>query len=433
MAESINVCWLRRDLRIDDNPALYHALKVGQPVLVLFIFDTVILDQLDEADPRVTFIYDALKELESDLATYHSAILVKYGKPQDVWPDILKEFDVKGVYANADYEPYARERDDNLFEFLSSEGIPFKRYKDHVIFEKDEIVKPDGKPYTVYSPYAKQWQRKLNAFYYKPYPTRQYTQNLCQKQKSSFPKLGDIGFIKSGISIPGKHFEQSLQDYETKRDFPAADATSRIGIHLRFGTVSIRYAVKEAIEQKAHKWLSELVWREFYMMIIWHFPQTVTKAFKPPYDQIRWRNDEREFQAWCEGKTGYPLVDAGMRQLNTMGFMHNRVRMVTASFLTKHLLIDWRWGEAYFAGKLLDYELASNIGGWQWAAGSGNDAAPYFRVFNPELQAKRFDPKNEYIYRWAPEYKTGKHVPPIVEHAFARDRVLKEFKRALNE
>jgi deoxyribodipyrimidine photo-lyase len=433
MKNEISICWLRRDLRLADNAALYHALKGPYPVLVLFIFDKNILDKLSSrSDSRVTFIYDTIEKLHKELEQKGSSILVLNETPENAWQYVLKNYNVRQVFANSDYEPYARERDDALTEFLTSESIPFNTYKDQVIFEKDEIVKADGKPYTVFTPYFRQWEKKLNGFYAKAYPSSHYFKNLYQTKAIGLPSLQDIGFEKSNQIFPSINFEEKLDGYEKRRYYPADEATSRIGLHLRFGTVSIRQAVREASNQRANKWLSELVWRDFYMMILWQFPYVSTSCFKPAYDKIKWRNDEQEFEAWCKGETGYPLVDAGMRQMNQIGFMHNRVRMVVASFLTKHLLIDWRWGEAYFAEKLLDYEMASNVGGWQWACGCGNDAAPYFRVFNPELQTKRFDPKLDYIDKWLPEFKQQKHVKPIVEHAFARDRVLKVFKEALN-
>ncbi|WP_316811231.1 deoxyribodipyrimidine photo-lyase [Pedobacter heparinus] len=434
MKQNISICWLRRDLRLTDNAALYHALKSKYPVLLLFIFDENILSKLaSKQDPRLTFIQQTLEALNLELRQYGSGIEIKYGKPEQVWAAILNTYQVKEVYANQDYEPYARERDDALAEYLTSEHIRFNTYKDQVIFEMKEILKADGNPYTVFTPYFRQWRQKLNAFYIKPYPVKKYLQNLLQKKGTIIPALEEIGFQKSDQKFPGQSFENKLKAYEEKRDFPAEDATTHIGLHLRFGTISIRAAAMTALDQKADKWLSELAWRDFYMMILWHFPAVVQQAFKPAYDNIRWINNESDFKNWCTGHTGYPLVDAGMRELNATGYMHNRVRMVVASFLTKHLLIDWRWGEAYFAEKLLDYEQASNVGGWQWACGCGNDAAPYFRVFNPELQAKKFDPENKYIDRWVPELKQQKHVKPIVEHAFARERVLKVFKQALNQ
>jgi len=429
---AISICWLRRDLRLEDNAALYHALKGEHPVLLLFIFDKNILDKLPEDDARVTFIYETLEHIKEELQEKGSDLLVKYGEPEAVWPEVLKEYDVATVYANHDYEPYARERDDNMSEFLTSEKIAFKTYKDQVIFEKGEILKADKTPYTVFTPFYKQWQAKLTDFYTKPYPTKKYFKNFFQTKKLHIPSLKEMGFEKSELKFPALSYKSKLDNYAKERDYPALDGTTHIGLHLRFGTLSIRKAVQDAIDAKSTVWLSELAWREFYMMILWHFPYAAFDSFKKQYDNIKWRNNEAEFKVWCSGETGYPLVDAGMRQLNETGWMHNRVRMVVASFLSKHLLIDWRWGEAYFAEKLLDYEMASNVGGWQWAAGSGNDAAPYFRVFNPELQAKRFDPKFEYIKKWVPEYGTKKYAQPMVEHTFARERVLKIFKEALN-
>lgn len=431
---AINICWLRRDLRLDDNAALYHALKAKNPVLLIFIFDKNILDQLEnKVDARVDFIHQQLTKINDQLVKKNSSLLVKYNTPEKVWQEIIDDFEIGAVFTNHDYEPYARKRDTQISELLKSNGIEFHTYKDQVIFEKNEIQKADGTPYSVFTPYYKQWQQKLNDFYLKSYPVSKYVKNLFQLKAMDFPSLKDLGFAKSDVKFPSASFEDKLDGYEKERDFPAKNATSHIGLHLRFGTVSIRKVVSEALAQKAHKWVSELAWREFYMMILWHFPHTVNSAFKPAYDQIKWRNNEQEFELWCKGETGYPLVDAGMRQLNETGFMHNRVRMVVASFLCKHLLIDWRWGEAYFAEKLLDYEQASNVGGWQWASGSGNDAAPYFRVFNPELQLKKFDPKMEYVFKWAPEYKKAIAPIPIVNHEFARKRILDAYKKALNE
>ncbi|MET4081325.1 deoxyribodipyrimidine photo-lyase [Pedobacter sp. UYP30] len=428
----INICWLRRDLRLEDNAALYRALKTGKKTLLLFIFDKNILDKLEKDDPRVTFIYQTIEDIKSALQKNKSDLLVKYGKPEQVWPSILKEYQVNTVFANGDYEPYAKERDDGLAEYLSTEGVQFKSFKDQVVFEKDEILKSDQTPYTVFTPYYKQWQAKLNDFYKKPYPTKKYFKNFLETKPLEMPGLKDMGFEKSKLAFPKLNYKSKLADYGKKRDFPADDATTHISLHLRFGTVSIRQLVNDAIDAKASVWLSELAWREFYMMILWHFPYSAFHSFKKRYDNIKWINDEKHFKAWCEGKTGYPIVDAGMRQLNETGFMHNRVRMVVASFLTKHLLTDWRWGEQYFAEKLLDYEMASNVGGWQWAAGSGNDAAPYFRVFNPALQTKKFDPNLKYIKKWVPEVETENYPPPIIEHKFARERALKEYKSALN-
>jgi deoxyribodipyrimidine photo-lyase len=430
--QEVSICWLRRDLRLDDHAALYHALKGKYPVLLVFIFDQDILKKLtDKADARVTFIYQTLLQLSCQLQAKGSSLLIKYATIERAWHEILATYQVKAVYANHDYEPYATQRDDSLAEYLRSEQVPFLTFKDQVIFEKEEVLKADGKPYTVFTPYYRVWLKQLDDFSIKPYPTSKYIKNLYASKALPFPTLKDIGFEESSKQFPTAHFENKLSKYDDLRDYPAKDATTRIGLHLRFGTLSIRQIVQEAIAQKANKWLSELAWREFYMMILWHFPHIIHSSFKPDYNRIEWLNSETDFKAWCEGKTGYPIVDAGMRQLNETGFMHNRVRMVVASFLCKHLLIDWRWGEAYFAEKLLDYEQASNVGGWQWACGSGNDASPYFRIFNPELQLKRFDPKMEYVFKWAPEYQQPIGPIPIVAHEFARNRALEIYQRAL--
>ena len=430
--EGLNICWLRRDLRLQDNAALHHALKSDHPVLVLFIFDQNILDKLPKNDARVTFIYQTLKGIKQELQSQGSDLLIKYGNPEVIWPEVLKDHNVKGVYINNDYEPYARERDDSMAEFLASENIDFKTFKDQVIFEKNEILKADKTPYTVFTPFYNQWFAKLNNFYVKEYPTAKYFGNLLQTEYFSMPTLEEMGFEKSSLDFPKISYTDKLANYAAERDYPALEGTTHIGLHLRFGTLSIRKAAQQAIEAQSYIWLKELAWREFYMTILWHFPHSATESFKKQYDKIQWRNNEDEFSAWCKGETGYPIVDAGMRQLNQTGWMHNRVRMIVGSFLTKHLLIDWRWGETYFAEKLLDYEMASNVGGWQWAAGSGNDAAPYFRVFNPELQTKKFDPEFKYIKKWVPEFGTKKYAQPIVEHKFARERVLKVFKEALS-
>ena len=433
MRKEVTICWLRRDLRLHDNAALYHALRSGVPVLAIFIFDTKILDTLSQKDDaRVTFIYNTLLTIRQELQKTGSDLLILHGTPEEAWGKLLERYIVKHVFANHDYEPYAQERDEALAEYLRSEGITFKTSKDQVIFEKSEIVKADGKPYTVFTPYFKQWEKKLNDFFVSSYPTHKYFGQFLKTEPFHNPTLKSLGFEHSSQAFPPINFEAKLAGYEQRRDYPADDATTHIGLHLRFGTASIRQAARTALEEKANKWLSELAWRDFYMMILWHFPQVQRDSFKPAYDNIKWRNNENDFAAWCKGETGYPIVDAGMRQLNATGFMHNRVRMIVGSFLTKHLLIDWRWGETYFAEKLLDYEMASNVGGWQWACGCGNDAAPYFRVFNPELQTKKFDPQFKYIKKWIPEFGTKKYAQPIVEHTFARERILRVFKEALD-
>ena len=425
---SATVFWFRRDLRLPDNAGLYHALKENKDVVPIFIFDTVILDKLeDKADSRVAFIHNSLTGIQQQLVELGSSLLVFHGNPVEIFNSLQP----KAVYANHDYEPYALKRDEEIKNVLAQKGTEFKTFKDQVIFEKDEVTKDDGKPYTIFTPYSRKWKSLLSEAHLKSYPTEKFFGSFKKIQPVSFPSLNEIGFKETGTVFPERVIKLSIvEKYDQQRNFPAITGTTRLSVHLRFGTVSIRKLVQLA-EKKNEAWLNELIWRDFYKMILWHFPHVETHAFKPAYDQIKWRNQEKEFIAWCEGNTGYPLVDAGMRELNSTGFMHNRVRMVTASFLTKHLLIDWRWGEAYFASKLLDFDLASNNGGWQWAAGCGCDAAPYFRVFNPALQTEKFDPQFEYIKKWIPEFGTEEYPNPIVEHKFARDRVLKIYKEAL--
>jgi deoxyribodipyrimidine photo-lyase len=431
----ISIFWFRRDLRLEDNAGLYHALKSGNTVLPLFIFDKEILNKLeDKDDTRVSFIYKAIEEVNKECQKQGSSLLVVYDNPEHAWEELIKQYNIAAVYTNHDYEPYAKERDGAIKALLDKHGISFKGYKDQVIFEKAEVVKDDGKPYTVYSPYKNKWYQKLKPFYLKAYPTEKYIKNLLKFEAPATPTLTEMGFVKSNITYPGKEYDNVIADYSKNRDFPAITGTSHMGVHLRFGTVSIRRCARDAYEAADKTWLDELIWREFYMMILYHFPQTMDHAFRPEYDRIKWINDEAQFEAWCKGETGFPLVDAGMRELNATGYMHNRVRMVVASFLSKDLLIDWRWGERYFARKLLDYEMASNVGGWQWAAGSGTDAAPYFRIFNPDSQLKKFDPKLEYIKKWVPEYADfSKYPKPIIDHSFARERCLKAFKAALSK
>ncbi|GAA4324747.1 deoxyribodipyrimidine photo-lyase [Mucilaginibacter gynuensis] len=431
----VTVFWFRRDLRLDDNAGLYHALKSDNPVLPLFIFDKEILGKLkDKHDPRVTFIYQAIEELNSELKKHDSALLVAYDRPEDAWKAVLKEYEVAAVYTNHDYEPYAKTRDEAITDLLKKHDVEFKTYKDQVIFEKAEVVKDDGNPYTVFTPYKRKWLAAIKPFYLKSYPTKKYLKNLFGFKPQAIPTLKEMGFEKSELELPDKRYSDVIDDYAEKRDYPAVRGTSHIGIHLRFGTLSIRKVAAEASEAEEKTWLNELIWREFYSMILYHFPHTMDHAFRPEYDRIKWENNEEQFEAWCEGRTGYPLVDAGMRELNATGFMHNRIRMLTASFLSKDLLIDWRWGEHYFAEKLLDYEMASNVGGWQWAAGSGTDAAPYFRIFSPDAQTKRFDKDLKYIKKWVPEYADfSKYPKPIVDHAFARERCLTAFKAALSK
>lgn len=431
--QQVNIFWFRRDLRLHDNAGLYHALKAGLPVVPLFIFDMAILDDLeDPADRRVSFIYNAISNMHETLIAAGSSMVVEHGQPAAVFNELIKRYHVESVFTNHDYEPYATERDNNVAQLLQSNNISFNTYKDQVIFDKNEVIKDDGRPYTVFTPYSKRWLSKLNDFYVKSYPTLNYLNNFQKQEPSALPAIEEIGFKQTHEQFPSPEPPAAkIADYDKTRDYPGIDGTSRIGVHLRFGTVSIRELVKRAQTSNA-VYLKELIWREFYQMILWHFPKVGRgHAFKAEYEAIRWRNNEDEFDKWCKGQTGYPIVDAGMRQMNATGFMHNRIRMVTASFLAKHLLIDWRWGEAYFASKLLDYDLASNNGGWQWAAGSGCDAAPYFRIFNPYLQTKRFDAGLKYVRTWVPEFEEFSYPKPIVDHEFARKRCLEVYSEAL--
>lgn len=447
MNQPVSIFWFRRDLRLDDNAGLYHALKSGHPVLPLFIFDRNILDELPKKDARVEFIHGAVADLKQQLEKNGSTLIVRYGKPQEVWPEILKEFEVAAVFTNRDYEPYALERDTFLQQLFSEKNIPLHTFKDHVIFEKDEVLKGDGTPYTVFTPYSRKWLEKLetrhmtvvhengeretDSFFLTSYPNQKYFSNFLKIKPLPFPTLGEMGFEPAGISFPPTSVARGLiKNYDQTRNFPGIEGTSRLGIHFRFGTISIREKARHAQRLNA-TYLNELIWRDFYSQILSHFPRVVSRPFQPKYERVEWREAPGEFQKWCEGKTGYPIVDAGMRELNATGYMHNRVRMITASFLTKHLLLDWRLGEAYFAEKLLDFDLASNSGGWQWAAGCGTDAAPYFRIFNPTEQAKKFDPEFKYIRKWVPEFGTPAYPRPMVEHSFARERCLATYKKAL--
>lgn len=434
MKQPINIFWFRRDLRLEDNHGLFEALKGKHNVLPIFIFDSEILEKLPKTDARVSFIHETLQTINTKLKDkYKSGIALFYGKPIDIYKQIIKNHNVETVYTNHDYEPYAKTRDNEIKTFLNENNIAFKTFKDQVIFEKDEVVKSDGLPYLVYTPYMKRWKETFKSSDFKSFDSETLLDNLVSNETYPNLSLSDIGFDKSNQHIkPYQVTPKLIQTYEATRNFPAKDSTSRLGPHLRFGTESIRNMVKKAIAETNEMFWQELIWREFFMNILWHFPQTQTKSFKPKYDRIVWRNNEDEFKAWCEGKTGYPLVDAGMRQLNKTGFMHNRVRMLVGSFLCKHLLIDWRWGEAYFAEKLHDYDMASNIGNWQWVAGCGVDAAPYFRIFNPTTQIKKFDKNLEYIKKLLPDFQELTYPIPIVDHKFARERCLKVYKEALN-
>ncbi len=429
----ISIFWFRRDLRLFDNAALWMSLKSKNSTLPIFIFDKNILEKLkNKKDPRLLFIHQEVLNLKTELEKLGSSLLIFYKTPKEAFEELLSKYEIKTVFTNRDYEPYAQKRDKEIFDFLQKNNVEFKGAKDQVIFEKSEIVKDDKKPYTVFTPYSKKWKSVVNDFYLKSYPSEKYQQNFLKCAPFPSPTLQELGFENFDYQLfPDRKIDlEKITDYEKNRDFPAIKGTSRLSLHLRFGTVSIRQLCRIAILQ-SHKWLDELIWREFYQMIIYHFPHSAEKSFKPKYEKINWQNDEEYFQKWCDGETGYPIVDAGMRELNTTGFMHNRVRMVVASFLTKHLLIDWRLGEKYFAEKLLDYDLASNVGGWQWVVGSGCDAAPYFRVFNPDSQMQRFDPDKIYIKKWITELGTSKYPQPIIDHKLARARCLEVFGEAL--
>lgn len=432
--KEISVFWFRRDLRLHDNAGLYAALIAGYPVLPVFVFDTDILNALeDKADKRLEFIHRALAGIQAQLEGLGSTLKFFHGQALDAFKELTETYEVKKIYCNRDYEPAAIVRDKGIENFASSKGIEFKSFKDQVVLEYTEVLKEDNNAYTIFTPYMKRYKSNLTAKHLIPFESEKQLANLLKTAPESLPTLKQLGFESCVCNYPSANLNKAkLLAYAETRDIPALDATSKMSVHLRFGTVSVRALMQEAINS-SEKWWNELIWREFYMMILAHFPHVVNSAFKPAYNQIMWRNNEVEFEAWCTGKTGYPIVDAGMRELNLSGFMHNRVRMVVASFLTKHLLIDWKWGEAYFAKKLLDFELASNNGGWQWAAGSGCDAAPYFRVFNPYEQTRKFDPQLIYIRKWVPEFESFDYPRPIVEHKFARERVLKTYKNALTK
>ena len=435
-SSNTNLFWHRRDLRIADNSGLFKALTSEHKIQAVFIFDSNILNLLsDKEDARITFIYREISRLKAEYQSLGADLLVLYGDSIEIIPQLALEMGADAVFTNRDYEPKAVLRDTRINELLATHKIKFIGAKDHVIFEKDEITKGDGSPYTIYTPYANKWREKFKDQAYTPFPTENYFHHLAPiNSAQQLLSLEEMGFKENKkidfppLTIP----DEILQNYHETRDYPSIKGTSKLSIHLRFGTISIRQLVQVA-STKNGVYLNELIWRDFYQMIIHHFPQSVNEAFKLKYERIEWEHNEIHFNAWCEGKTGYPLVDAGMRELNNTGFMHNRVRMVVASFLCKHLLLDWKWGAAYFAEKLLDYEEASNIGGWQWAAGCGCDAAPYFRVFNPTLQQQKFDPKFDYIKKWVPEFGTIAYPEPIIEHTFARDRVINRYKYALNE
>ena len=424
----VSIFWFRRDLRLEDNVALYHALTSGLPVIPIFIFDDEILEGLPRNDARVSFIHSNLKDIHLQLKKKGSSLLIKKGDVQEVWQELRAKYSIKKVFFNKDYEPYAILRDNTIIDLLESEGIQANSYKDQVIYEENDILKDDGKPYTVYTPYKNKWLKTLHLNNYRSIPYEEINFDNFYKFETLFPALETIGFVKSKQKVYPYNLSD-ISEYDTYRDYPGINGTSNLSPHLRFGTVSIRKIVALALTKNL-VFLSELIWREFFMQILFHFPRVVTNNFRSNYDGITWRNDASEFKKWCEGNTGYPLVDAGMRQLNETGYMHNRVRMITAGFLCKHLLIDWRFGESYFASKLLDYELSSNNGNWQWAAGTGCDAAPYFRVFNPEIQLNKFDKNMEYVKKWIPELETN-YCTPIIEHKFARERAIQTYKEGL--
>lgn len=432
MKDKIFIFWFRRDLRLEDNVGLYHALSSGYPVLPIFIFDDTILKRFeDKKDRRVDYIHQALSNINTELKSSNTRLNTFYGNPLDIFKMLSEKFDVQAVFCNRDYEPHAIKRDNEIYFFFKEQNISFKAYKDQVIFDKKGVLKNDGMPYTVYTPYSKKWKDRLTEEHYKPYQT-DFT-NFLKQEFNEIHSLKEIGFEKTDMIFETPNLDVSIIDqYDKYRDYPALQRTTQLGIALRFGTISIRQCVAFALEHN-QIWLNELVWREFFMQILYHFPQVSVQSFKAKYDTIQWQNDERKFKQWCQGKTGYPIVDAGMRQLNETGYIHNRVRMITASFLCKHLLIDWRWGETYFAQKLNDYDLSANNGNWQWAAGSGCDAAPYFRIFNPTTQTERFDKHLKYIKKWVPEFGTDEYPKPIVEHGLARERALKVYADAVKE
>jgi deoxyribodipyrimidine photo-lyase len=432
MKSPVSIFWFRRDLRFEDNAGLFHALHAGWPVVPLFIFDSVVLTTLESRnDQRVAFIHKAVSQLQIIAERVGSTMDVRYGTPEEVFRQLVVEYNIQGVYTNNEYEPYTRKRDASIHSLLQQYGIPLYTFKDQVVFEKDEVVKPDKSPYFIFTPYAKKWRSQLTPLQYSPFGSEALLTQLFKQSVKPLPTLGSMGFnelldiyTKPSVDLA------IINQYHFTRDIPSLNGTSRMGVHLRFGTIGIRQLIRQTVDLN-ETFVTELIWREFFMQQLWHMPHAVSLACKPVYDNIQWRNNEEEFQRWCVGKTGYPFVDAGMRELNATGFMHNRVRMIVSSFLVKDLLIDWRWGEAYFASKLMDYELASNVGNWQWIAGCGCDAAPYFRIFNPIAQAKRFDPNEKYIEKWVPEYRSSSYPKPIIDHKEAAIRCLQVYKKAL--
>ncbi len=435
MADKIVIHWFRRDLRLEDNHALYQALKSGYPVMPIFIFDREILDKLEDRDDRrVSYLHHVLSDLQSRMRKSGSELQVYYGQPRDIFKKIIADHDIHAVYVNEDYEPYAQSRDDEIAKILDDAGAAFHLHKDHVVFAKDEVTKDDGNPYVVFTPYSKKWRARLEQEGLPHYKSENSLDKLYKtKDRKEIPSLALMGFEQTEFDFPDLvPDKKTVLAYSDNRNFPAIKGTTRLGVHLRFGTISVR-RLASMTESWSFTFVNELCWRDFYSQILWHFPHTVDEAFRPKYDTIPWRSDEGEFEAWCKGETGYELVDAGMRELRHTGFMHNRVRMLVASFLTKHLLLDWRLGERHFARYLMDFDLASNVGGWQWAAGCGTDAAPYFRIFNPESQLKKFDKSMVYCRKWIPEIDDLNYINhKIVDHKFARQRALDTYKAALN-
>ena len=422
----MNIFWFRRDLRLEDNIALYNATIQKEAVIPIFIFDSEIISSLQKDDSRISFIFKTLFQIDVELKKQNSSLLIKVGKPIEVWKELIQKYTIQKVFFNKDYEPYAIKRDKEVEELLRSNNIIPYLFKDQVIFEEFEIVKDNGLPYTVFTPFKNKWLLNLKDVSFSennPLPN-------FYKFKSTFPTIESIGFVKSLINVKPYNLSH-IEKYDSIRNFPFIDQTSYISPYLRFGLISVRKMVSLAIKTNA-TYLNELIWREFFMQILFHFPKVITENFKSKYNNIEWRNNENEFNKWRKGETGYPIVDAGMRQLNKTGYMHNRVRMITAGFLCKHLLIDWRWGEAYFAEKLLDYDLSANNGNWQWASGTGCDSAPYFRIFNPSEQIKKFDKELKYINKWVVDYNELTYPQPIVEHKFARERALNTYKKGLN-
>jgi deoxyribodipyrimidine photo-lyase len=427
----LNVFWLRRDLRLHDNHGLYQALSQGLEVLPIFIFDKNILSKLsDPHDTRVNFIYKALCHLNTLLEPHNASVQVYYGEPLSVFENLCQKHHINTVYTNQDYEPNAIARDSSVAMFLQKKGVLFKSYKDQVIFEKNEILKANGNPYTVFTPYSKVWKAHLLAKGLATYPSETLLHRIIKNKPQPMPSLQQMGFVANGAVFESPVLvRKTIENYAQTRNYPATQGTTKLSVHLRFGTGSVRILVKNALNL-SETWLNELIWREFFMMILYQHPKVENNCFKKKYENIAWRNHEPDYDKWCQGQTGYALVDAGIRELNSTGFMHNRVRMVVASFLCKHLLIDWRWGQAYFSQKLLDYDLSANNGNWQWAAGCGCDAAPYFRVFNPNEQQRKFDPKFDYIKTWIPNYQPN-YLPALVEHNFARQRALEVYRKGL--